>query len=136
MIATLSEERVDAPRPMKFPPLDPNKPVTNKQLADQNQRLHDCLHNVGERVDKLAAQVEAGEDRDRAMGLDIATIKGALGISKTTPETVSKKLAGVNPGKALLAVMAAMGGVQVTYQIFIPWLIDTIASLHRHFMGG
>ena len=155
MTATLTEERVtNAPRrSMKFPPLDPGKPVTNKQLADQNQRLHDCLHNVGERVDKLTTTVsddrEETREREQLLDVRIARMEGALGVRLPSPEAmeageppkpVGRKLAGLSvwqaAGAGALTVIGAMSGFQLLYQWLVPAIWAAMKILHANIMGG
>jgi hypothetical protein len=124
---------------MKFPPLDPGKPVTNKQLAEQNTRLHECLHNVGERVDKLVETVRQdrhdGTTRDQVMDVRIARIEGRLGVD---PNKIHQgpALAGVRPWKALLAVAGAFAGIQVAYQVFVPMIVAAAKAFNAAMMGG
>jgi hypothetical protein len=124
---------------MKFPPLDPGKPVTNKQLAEQGVQLHGCLHNVGERVDRVAGDLrdfrQASDSRHGVLGERIARIEGALGVDPNR-DRQHRTLAGTKPWKAILAVAGAMSGVLVAYQTFVPWLIDSVVRLHQAIMGG
>lgn len=138
--ATIVEERPHArARALKFAPLDPAKPVTNKQLADQNAKLHECLHDVGKRVDTLAETVrqdrEAASQRDQLQNVAIARIEGALGVDrdKVTSKT---KLAGISPLKALGWLVGAITGIQVAYQIFAPPIAHFVVEVHHSLMGG
>lgn len=145
----LNGARRHASPPMKFPPLDTSKRITNKQLAEQNQRLHNCLHSVGEQVEKLARTVRddrhTSNNRDQVMDVRIARIEGALGVKLPSaaameageaPKPVGRKLAGITPWKALWTVVGAMTGVQLLYQILGPPLLQFILDVNQRLLGG
>jgi Ca2+-dependent lipid-binding protein len=120
--------------PMKFDRLDPTKPVTNKQLAEAQNALHDCVHNVEQKVDQLADTVNrdrlAGEKRDSAMGEDIVHIKGVV-------ERLSsgKRVAGMTWWQLALVFLGGLSGFQLAYQWLFPALLNFLVTLHAGIMG-
>jgi hypothetical protein len=97
-------------------PLDGSKPVTNGQLAEAINRAHDCIHNVGDRVDALAVTVGKNRtdaaDRDQALGERMSRVEGALGVA-TRPgrrsRPVRTKLAGLSLWQGVFSLMALDG---------------------------
>lgn len=134
---------------MRFEALDTSKPVTNKQLAEAQNKLHDCLHSVVERLDSLAHTVR--EDRHSAtnarmvLGERMARVEGALGVKMPSPEAaeagerpkpIKRKLAGLSLWQAGGAAMGIATGAAALYRYIFPALEAGFAALHAALMAG
>lgn len=128
---------------MMYPPRDGSQPVSMEQLADDIRRAHDCIHNVGERVDKLADVVaenrHASANRDQLLAIEFAEIKGALGIGRVVKGKRRKagaRLASMSKLEAAIAGLGVLGGAQLLYQWVAPSAWAFLVSLHHQIMSG
>lgn len=120
---------------MKFNRLDTAKAITNEQLAEGQNALHDCMHEAIRKIGDC-------EKRDLAMSTDIATLTSDMSVVKLAlgqhpgAEKPHRTLASIKPWKAILAVVCAMGGVQITYQVFAPTVVAAAKAFNAAMMGG
>lgn len=119
-------------------PLDGSKPVTNGQIADAINRAHDCIHNVGARVDALAVTVGKNRtdaaDRDQALGERMSRVEGALGVATRPGRRVRRvrtKLAGLSLWQGVFSLMASMAGAAALYKFIEPAVIAGAIALRQ-----
>lgn len=125
-----------------FQKLDATKPVTNRHLAEAYNQLHDCVHDVGRRVDAAAAAAAAATKSSQENAVSLARVEGALGVRLKSPddgakvEPVKRKLAGVSQLTAILALIAAAVGAAGAYKYLFPALEAGAMALHHALMAG
>ncbi|HEY2662180.1 MAG TPA: hypothetical protein VGI79_20850 [Caulobacteraceae bacterium] len=109
----------------------PKANPTNKDLQGQVEQLHDCLHQVGAKVETQAVQMAV---LAHAMGVQLPTRDEiAAGM---VPRKVSRRLGGLAPWQALCAGVAAMSGAQALYKIMEPAVVAAAIAMHQALMGG
>lgn len=91
---------------------------TNKDLQDQQAEMHDCLHNVGYRVDMLA----------RALGVQLPTTEE---MERGVQPIVRARVGSVRPWHAVVAIVPAIVGSLGIYRVAEPAVIAFFVAL-RH----
>lgn len=96
----------------------PRTNPTNKDLQDQQAEMHDCLHNVGFRVDMLA----------RALGVQLPTPEE---MDRGVQPIVRARVGSMKPWHVIAAVVPAIVGSLGVYRVLEPAVIAFFAAL-RH----
>lgn len=91
---------------------------TNKDLQDQQAEMHDCLHNVGFRVDMLA----------RALGVQLPTPDE---MARGVEPIVRARMGSMKPWHVVAAVVPAIVGSLGIYRVVEPAVIAFFTVLHH-----
>lgn len=91
---------------------------TNKDLQDQQAEMHDCLHNVGFRVDMLA----------RALGVQLPSPEE---MERGVQPIVRARMGSMKPWHVVIAVVPAIVGSLGIYRVAEPAVIAFFVAL-RH----
>jgi hypothetical protein len=120
---------------------------TVEDVLEAVERLHDCVHSVGERVDGVVSDVKEIRDNLGRTREDVAHLKGLqVGVSQrlgvlqpVVDGEAEPKKPGVivitKPWKMIAGGLGCASGVVIVYQIFSPMVIAAAQTFHATIMA-
>lgn len=128
---------------------------TNADIAAELRRLHDCVHSVGQQVDRAEHAIQSLDRKIEGVVEDLGETREDVAHMKGVQEGISIRLGvqrhgeapasanEVRPammmsmgkgGKTVLAVLGALGGIVLAYQILAVALPGILGAIHAALM--